>query len=166
MGHADSEARSFAEELDEVAVQVADAKGAQAQVIEFCNGEVDFDAAPLQVGKNFVKVVDGEAKLEYPVNLEGILDAGESLRERSGFGILDEFENVVVIAKQSEMQAFAHLALFYQMEAEILLIPAAGGRSIGGGQSHEGTGDVVHDGRMRRARLSASEGQCCDKYNH
>ena len=148
---------SFPEELDEIAIHIPDAKCTQSQVVQLCSVEVNLDTCLLQLGENVVKVMDREAGLEYPMNLEWILDAGYRFRQWPRCGILDEFEYIVVTSKQRESQIFSHLALFHQMESQLVLVPASGGRGVGLRQSDERAGNVLHDCRLRPKRPSAAK---------
>jgi hypothetical protein len=97
-----SNEESSPEELYEIAVHISDAKRTQSQVIQLGNVEVNFDSSLFQLIENVIKVMDREACLEYPVNLKWILDARDGFRQRPRFGILDKFENIIVISKQCE----------------------------------------------------------------
>jgi hypothetical protein len=129
--------RSFTEELDEIAIHIPNAKCTQSQVVQLGDVEVNHDSSLLQLSENIVTVMDRESCLEYPINLEWVLDAGNSFHQRPRFRILDEFENVVAILKQREAEIFSHLALFYQMESKFVLIPAGSYRGIRRRQSYK-----------------------------
>src|SRR5882724_1241471 len=148
---------SFAEELDEIAIHIPDAKCTQPQVAQLCSVEVNLDTCLLQLGENVVKVMDREAGLEYPMNLEWILDPRYGFRQLPRCGILDEFEYIVVRSKQRESQIFSHLAFFHQMESQFLLVPAGSDRGIGRRQGDERAGNVLHDCRLRPKRPLAAE---------
>src|SRR5579859_4082273 len=86
----------LAENLNEIAINVADAERAYAQVVQLRDVEVDLDSVALERLKHLVEFIDRETGLENSVHFERVFDARNRLRQGLGFGVFDELENVVV----------------------------------------------------------------------